>query len=123
MKRILVVDDAATIRLYHRQILEAARYAVDEAFNGVEALEKALVAPYDLFLIDVNMPKLDGFGLLRALNEAGLGDVPALVITTAGDARAIAEADNAGACQLLMKPIRPDDLLRHVGGLIGKAAS
>jgi CheY-like chemotaxis protein len=42
MKHILIVDDAATVRMFHRQILEAAGYAVDEAVNGIEALEKAL---------------------------------------------------------------------------------
>jgi two-component system chemotaxis response regulator CheY len=42
MKRILIVDDAATVRMYHRAILESAGYAVDEAVNGIEALEKAL---------------------------------------------------------------------------------
>ena len=47
MKRILIVDDAATVRLYHRGILESAGYAVEEAWNGIEALEKALETRLD----------------------------------------------------------------------------
>ena len=60
MKRILVIDDAATVRLYHREILENAGFDVAEAINGVEALEKIEEAPFDLYLVDINMPKLDG---------------------------------------------------------------
>ena len=60
-KRILIVDDAATVRMYHRGILESAGYAVEEAMNGIEALEKALEAPFDLYVVDVNMPKLNGY--------------------------------------------------------------
>ena len=67
MKRILIIDDAATVRMYHRNILESAGYAVEEAMNGIEALEKALPEPFDLYIVDINMPKLDGYGFLRQL--------------------------------------------------------
>ena len=69
MKRILIVDDAATVRMYHRSILESAGYMVEEAWNGIEALEKALEAPFDLYIVDINMPKLDGYGFLRELRQ------------------------------------------------------
>jgi two-component system chemotaxis response regulator CheY len=68
-KRILIVDDAATVRLYYRGILESAGYAVEEAMNGIEALEKALDAPFDLYVVDVNMPKLNGYGFLNELRQ------------------------------------------------------
>ena len=48
MKRILIVDDAATVRMYHRNILQSAGYLVEEAINGIEALEKALQSGFDL---------------------------------------------------------------------------
>ena len=70
-QRILVVDDAATVRMYHRKVLRDAGWTVDEAMNGLEALEKALAneaeSPYDLYVVDVNMPKMDGYGFLQAL--------------------------------------------------------
>jgi len=56
MKRILIVDDAATMRMYFRNILEGAGYLVNEAVNGIEAMEKSLQEPFDLYIVDVNMP-------------------------------------------------------------------
>jgi len=50
---------------------EAAGYAVDEAVNSIEALEKALQQPYDLYVVDINMPKLIGYGFLRELRSPG----------------------------------------------------
>jgi len=65
MKRVLVIDDATTVRLYYRQILEARGFAVEEAGNGYEGLEKALAGQFDLYVVDVNMPKMDGYTATR----------------------------------------------------------
>ena len=64
--RILVIDDAAVVRQYHRKILEQAGHAVSEAVNGMEAIEKLLQEPFDLCIVDVNMPVMDGYSFLRA---------------------------------------------------------
>ena len=90
MKRILVVDDAATVRMYHRGILESAGYLVEEAWNGIEALEKALEAPFDLYIVDINMPKLDGYAFLRELRQQPIAQQPAVMATLApiGEGRA-----------------------------------
>ena len=82
MKRILIVDDAATVRMYHRNILESAGYSVDEAMNGIEAIEKALQEAFDLYIVDVNMPKLDGYGFLRELRGENISQVPAIMVST-----------------------------------------
>ena len=83
MKHILIVDDAATVRLYYRNTLEGAGYEVDEAVNGMEALERAVAAPYDLYLVDVNMPILDGYSFLRELRARDeLSQAPAMMIST-----------------------------------------
>jgi len=121
MKRILIVDDAATVRLFHRQILEAAAYAVDEAVNGIEALEKALQSPFDLYVVDVNMPKLDGYGFLRELRSRDIPQVPAIMVSTeaAADDQKLAYASGANA--YLIKPSKPEKLLLHVRLLIGGA--
>ena len=68
-KRILVVDDASLVRRFYRDALERAGFEVDEALNGVEALEKLLVEPADLLIVDVNMPQMDGLTFLRALRR------------------------------------------------------
>jgi len=121
MKRILVVDDAATVRLYHRQILEQAGWLVDEAVNGVEAIEKALVSTYDLYLVDVNMPKLDGYAFLRELRSQPVVQAPAIMASTEAADSDRLKAYEAGANLYLVKPTRPEQLLLHVRALLGEA--
>jgi two-component system chemotaxis response regulator CheY len=122
MKRILLVDDAATVRMYHGRILTEAGYAVEEAINGMEALEKALSSPFDLYLVDVNMPRMDGYSLLRELRGHGeLPQAPAVMISTEAEARDQTAAYVAGANDYIVKPTRPDLLLAHVRVLLGQA--
>lgn len=118
-KRILVVDDAATVRMYHRAILESAGFTVAEAVNGVEALEKALSAPFDLYLVDINMPKLDGYAFLRTLRSEAIAQAPAVMISTEAQARDQSGAYTAGANFYLIKPIKPQDLLAVCRLLLG----
>lgn len=119
MKRILIIDDAATVRLYHRQILEAAGYLVEEAVNGMEALEKALQTPFDLYVVDVNMPKLDGYGFLRELRNQDMPQVPAIMVSTEAAAGDRQRAYAAGANLYLVKPTRPDQLVAPIALLLG----
>lgn len=121
MKRILIVDDAATVRMFHRHILETAGYQVEEAINGIEALEKALQAPFDLYLVDINMPKLDGYGFLRELRVQDIPQTPAIMISTEAEANDKKRAYAAGANAYLIKPSKPDELLLQVRILIGEA--
>ena len=121
MKRILVIDDAATVRMYYRQVLEAQGFAVDEAGNGYEGLEKALIGTFDLYIIDVNMPKMDGYTVLRSIRrEPSIGATPALMISTEGQARDTAAAYAAGANLYFQKPVRPDALVLYVRLLTGE---
>jgi two-component system chemotaxis response regulator CheY len=122
MKRILIVDDAATVRLYHKGILEAAGYAVEEALNGIEALEKALQRPFDLYLVDVNMPKLDGYGFLQQLRTQDLPQAPAIMVSTEAGPNDQVLAFQAGANGYLVKPIKPDQLLVQVRLMVGEAS-
>jgi two-component system chemotaxis response regulator CheY len=119
MKKILVVDDAATVRMYHRQILQEAGYRVDEAINGVEALEKALQTQFDLYIVDVNMPKLDGYGFLRELRNQEIPQVPAIMVSTEASAADRKRAYAAGANLYLVKPTRPEQLIAPIALLLG----
>ena len=121
MKRILIVDDAATVRMYHRNILETAGYSVDEALNGIEALEKALLESFDLYIVDVNMPKLDGYGFLRELRGEDISQVPAIMVSTEAATNDQVAAYKAGANGYLVKPVKPLQLLTHVRLLLGEA--
>jgi len=120
-KRILVIDDAATVRMYHRALLESAGYAVEEAINGIEALEKALDSPFAMYLVDVNMPKLDGYGFLRELRQQEIPQVPAIMVSTEAEAKDRAQAYRAGANAYLLKPVTGPQLVTHVRLLLGEA--
>jgi two-component system chemotaxis response regulator CheY len=121
MNRILIIDDSATVRLYHRGILEAAGYVADEAVNGVEALEKALRTPYGFYLVDVNMPKLDGYSFLRELrSHTAIAQAPAIMVSTEAQMLDRTRAYEAGANFYLVKPLRPELLLGHVAVLLGE---
>lgn len=110
---VLVVDDATTIRKFHRSILEAAGFAVEEAMNGVEALERVLSATrrFGLLLVDVNMPGMDGYSLVTRLRgEAGLAMTPVIMISTEREPRDAQRGFAAGANLFLVKPVRPERL-------------
>ena len=120
MKRILIIDDAATVRMYHRNILESAGYVVEEAMNGIEALEKALPEPFDLYVVDINMPKLDGYGFLRQLRGEDIPQAPAIMVSTETAAHDQSAAYRAGANSYLVKPVKPVQLLTYVRLLLGE---
>jgi two-component system chemotaxis response regulator CheY len=121
-KNILIVDDAATVRMYYRAILEGAGYAVSEAVNGIEAQEVSMDTPFDLFLVDVNMPQMDGFGFLRALRARAGDQAPAIMISTEAEAGDRRQAFEAGANHYLVKPTRPQQLLQAIRLLLGENA-
>ena len=122
MKKILVIDDAATVRLYHRNILEAQGWAVDEAANGLEALEKALCERYDLFVVDVNMPKVDGYAFLQQFRQEPVPQAPAIMVSTESQPADEARAFRAGANLYMVKPSRPELLAGVCGLMMGVAA-
>jgi two-component system chemotaxis response regulator CheY len=120
MKQILVIDDAATVRMYHRQILTEGGFAVDEAINGIEGLEKALSKRYDLYVVDVNMPKMDGYSFLREIrSRADVYQAPAVMVSTEEEEKDRYAALLAGANFYMTKPSRPDELLRAASLLSG----
>ena len=121
MKRILIVDDAATVRMYYRMILEQAGYLVVEAVNGIEAMEKSLRDSFDLYIVDVNMPKHDGYGFLRHLrSREELRQVPALMVSTEAAAQDKKRAYVAGANLYLVKPVKPEEFLVNCRLLLGE---
>lgn len=123
MNRVLIVDDAATVRMYHRSILEADGFEVEEAVNGLEAIERALASAsdraFDLYLVDINMPRLDGYGFLRALRSESIYQAPAVMVSTEGADQDEEEAYRAGANAYMTKPIRPEELRVVARMLVG----
>lgn len=126
--QILVVDDAATVRMYHRKMLGDAGWQVDEAVNGVEALEKVLAQPqdrpFDLYVVDINMPKMDGYSFVRELRRlAQVPQAPVLMVSTEAQAQDAASAHDAGANCYLVKPAKPTELVLTAALMLGDAAA
>lgn len=120
MKKILVVDDSTTVRLYYRHVLESLGHTVAEAQNGLEALEKIAAGAFDLFLVDVNMPKMDGYRLLEELRRMpDTAAIPAAMISTEAAPEDKARAFAAGANLYVWKPVRPEDLAAYVELMTG----
>jgi two-component system chemotaxis response regulator CheY len=120
-KTILVIDDASLVRLYYRSALEKAGFRVEEALNGLEALEKLLTLTADLLIVDVNMPQMDGFTFLETLRKKDppLASIPALVTSTESAQSDFEAARMAGANYYLVKPIDGERLVKIVGMLSG----
>ncbi len=123
MTDVLVIDDAATVRGYHRALLERAGLSVDEATNGYEALERAMRCPYQIYICDVVMPRMDGYTFTRALRaERGTRDARVVLVSSQATPRARELGLGAGAALYLVKPVPADTLLAHVRLLLGRAA-
>jgi len=119
---VLVVDDSSLVRLYYRDALEKAGFEVEQAMNGLEAMEKALGGGFDLLVVDINMPKMDGLSFLRELRRSRTeaAAVPALIITTEAGSEDMQEARAAGANFYLVKPVSEEDLVAHAEVLAGR---
>ena len=124
VKTVLIIDDATTVRMYVRGILENAGFAAIEAMNGLEGLERALAAvpPPDLLVVDVNMPRMDGYAFLRAIRvDPALRAIPAIVMSTESQSHDAARAYEAGANLYVVKPGRPESLAAIARVLTGSA--
>ena len=97
-RKVLIVDDAATIRRYHRMIVEEAGFEVDEAYNGIEALEKSTTGKFCAFLVDVNMPEMNGYEFLMELRKnSDHAGTPVVMISTEAEALDAEKAMAIGA--------------------------
>ena len=107
-KRILVVEDGITMRMFYQDVLGRAGFVVEEAANGVEGLEKALLGGFDLMIVDINMPKMDGYELLsRIRREPTLRATPVVTISTEAEDSDANRAYEAGANFYIVKPADP----------------
>jgi len=119
-KRILTVDDSASIRQMVKITLSNAGYEVVEAGNGAEGLSKAQGSPLDMVVTDLNMPVMDGLGLIRELRKLpAYRGVPILFVTTESDEAMKKEAKAAGATGWITKPFRQDQLVTLVKKVLG----
>ncbi len=119
--RVLVVEDHAGLaRNIARALKESAGYAVDVAFDGEDGLHLARTNPYDLILLDLMLPKLDGVAVLRAARRGGV-QAPVLILTSRDDKKSTVELLEAGADDYLTKPFDVGELVARCRALIRRA--
>ena len=119
MNTVLVVDDALTIRKYHKSLLEEIGCEVIEAENGVQALEKLLEHQIQLCLVDVNMPLMDGFTFVSELRKGPeQSDCPVIMITTEARPDDQQKGYRCGVNLYLVKPTAPQILKNYCRLLI-----
>jgi two-component system chemotaxis response regulator CheY len=109
--RVLTVDDSASMRALLLAALSSRGFAVEQAEDGQEALEWLATNEVDVIITDINMPRLDGFGLIEKLRTSALhADRPILVLTTESSEEKKRRARSAGATGWIVKPFDADKL-------------
>ncbi|MBV7257153.1 response regulator [Pacificimonas sp. WHA3] len=109
-KTILTVDDSPSMRMLLRVSLTDLGYSVVEAEDGVHALETLGGTEPDLLITDINMPRMDGFGLIENVRSQGRRNLPILVLTTESSDEKKQRAREAGATGWIVKPFNPEKL-------------
>ena len=121
-KKVLIVDDSAISRDLTGFAIAAVGYEVLTTPGGLEALETMDAHGVDLALVDVNMPGMDGYTLVRKIrSDRVFGEVPVIIVTTEKEAGDRQQGFEAGANAYLVKPIGRDELIAQIQLLIGDA--
>ena len=118
--KILVVDDDCTLLNQLRTALEGGRYLVETASDGEEAMKKLLTSAFDLVILDIMMPGLDGLSVLRESREEGVR-TPVLMLSAKGDADDRVRGLDLGADDYLAKPFSLNELFARVRALLRRA--
>ena len=118
-RRILIADDALSSRELLRTILEGAGYQVMEAVDGQQAVEKAPEFAPHLVILDLQMPKLDGYSIAVALRKLpGFAEIPIVALAAALPEVSPEQMTEAGFTQCLVKPLSPARLRECVAQLL-----
>ena len=124
MKRVLVAEDNAVNRELIRELLELRGYEVSEARDGQEALQMIEASPPDILLLDLGMPKLDGFGVIKKVREnPQLAGLPVLAVTAYAMRGDREKALDAGFDGYVSKPINAAALSQAMESLLGGSVS
>lgn len=120
-KKILLVDDSHTVLLMERMILSKFPFDLITASNGEEAIAKATAEVPDLILMDVVMPKMNGFEAVAAIRQReATRATPIIMVTTRGEADNVEKGFGAGCSEYVTKPINSLELLTKVRSCLGE---
>lgn len=116
MYRILVVDDEAHIREVIREYAEFEGHSVDEACDGMQAVEMAKASDYDIIIMDVMMPKLDGYSACKEIRK--LKNTPVLMLSARGEEYDKLFGFELGVDDYVVKPFSPKELLARINAIV-----
>ena len=120
-KKILIVDDSSTILMMEKFILRNDPYVLITATDGEEAVRKAVADQPDLILLDVIMPRMNGFEACRLIRENDASKhIPIIMVTTRGEAANVETGWLSGCTDYVTKPINATELLAKVRSLLGE---
>ncbi|MBD1378659.1 response regulator transcription factor [Metabacillus arenae] len=119
--KILVVDDESRIRRLLRMYLERENFLIEEAENGDEALELALQNDYDLILLDLMMPGIDGIEVCKQLREKKT--TPIIMLTAKGEETNRVQGFEVGTDDYIVKPFSPREVVLRVKALLRRSSS
>ncbi len=119
--RILVVDDEERIRRLLKMYLERENYEIDEAENGEEALDMALKEEYDLIILDIMMPGMDGIEVCQELRKTKA--TPVIMLTAKGEEANRVQGFEVGADDYIVKPFSPREVVLRVKALLRRSST
>jgi DNA-binding response OmpR family regulator len=121
-RKILLVDDSATVLMMERMILAAERFDVLTATNGLEAQEKAKRELPDLILMDIVMPRVSGLEACKALREdPATRHIPIILVTTRSEAETMERGYEIGCNDYVTKPVNGSELLGKIKNILGES--
>jgi len=120
--RILIVDDEYSLLEQLQNILQSQRYIVETATDGEGALDKLFDTPFDAVILDIMMPKMDGWTVLKEARKGGI-DTPVLMLTAKGDVEDRIKGLDLGADDYLAKPFSLSELLARLRALLRRSGS
>ena len=117
--KIMIVDDSTLVATLHTGILSQAGFTCSLAENGSVALELLLAGSYDLVISDINMPRMNGYELVKRMRKTpGYEKIPVMMVSTEGKPSDMLLAMEAGANLYIIKPISAIQLLSSVKSLL-----
>lgn len=118
MKKILVVDDEEKIRLIIKKYAEFEGYAISEADDGMKAIEICKKEDFDLIILDVMMPELDGFSACKEIKK--IKDIPVIMLSARGEEYDKIHGFETGVDDYVVKPFSPKELMMRVNVVISR---
>ena len=120
MYKILIVDDEENIRLIIKKYALFEGYETDEACDGMEAVEKCRKNDYDIIIMDIMMPELDGFSACREIKKEK-ADIPVIMLSARGEEYDRIHGFEIGVDDYVVKPFSPKELIMRVGAVLKRS--